>query len=159
MIGMPPAHSVLRRRAIVSGRAIGAEGTPFDDGTSLSLRFMPGDDAGISPKRRRQGKNSTEQPALRADKHVRRFACHMRRDGWFFFLDVPPGKYTLDRHGPDGEVAQSRDVLVPPYKPDAKSPIVTVAFELVGPLSRRSQPPGPGMQGPAVLDPNQLKGN
>lgn len=98
----------LRRRAVVGGRALDRAGRPYTDASALALN-------GLRPPRR--------------------FACHMRRDGSFFFLDVPPGRYTLDRCDAAGSVVQTKKVVVAPFAPSDPVPVVSVDLEIVDPVA------------------------
>lgn len=100
----------LRRRAVVGGRTVDGAGRPLRDPSRLALNAVP---AG------------------------RRYACHLRRDGCFFFLDVPPGAYSLDRSNHDDKVVQSRQVVVAPYVDDTRMPVVWIDL---GPMDEGHAP-------------------
>jgi hypothetical protein len=104
MTRTPVARVVLRRRAVVAGRAVDAAGTPCIGASTLVLREATGD----APRER---------------------ACHMRRDGSFFFLDVPPGRHALNRIDAAGAIEHSIKVVVPNAGPDARLPLVSVELE------------------------------
>lgn len=110
-----PGTVRVHRRAVVAGRAFDAQGRLFLDGASLSLAAVDPALPGASPA-----------------PWARRFDCHMRADGSFFFLDVPAGRYRLDRRDAGGEVVQSGDVTVPPVDPSEKVPVARIEFEIVG---------------------------
>lgn len=95
----------VRRRAVVGGRALVA-GRPYTDADRLALNAVP--------------------PG-------RRFACHGRSDGSFFFLDVPPGRYSLDRSDVSGKVVQTKKIVVKPYAADTRMPVVQVDLEIKDP--------------------------
>jgi len=103
MSAAPVARVVVRRRAVVAGRAVDASGKPVD-AARLSLR-----------------------DAL--DPTARVHACHVRRDGGFFFLDVPPGRYALNRADAAGAVEHSTEVVVPQADREARPPLVSVVLD------------------------------
>ena len=119
-----PARVEVRHRAVVCGRAFDAEGRPFVDAASLSLCAVDEAAASASGTKRMAGKMTAPW--------TRRFACHIRPDGSFYFLDVPAGHYMLNRFDNAGAVVQSRDVLLPLVDPSEKVPVARVEFEIVG---------------------------
>ena len=133
----------LRRRAVVCGRAFDKTGNPFTDAANLWLCRVPDETAPVASKRRRK----TEQAASDLpDPHasrVRRHACHMRRDGSFFFLDVEPGRYVLNRFDEAGAIVQTKAILLPPFDRQAKVPIVSIEFEIVERTSETDSSSGP----------------
>lgn len=102
----PAASWVVRRRAVVGGRAVDRGGVPWTAGERL---------------------------ALAADPPGRRFACHMRGDGSFFFLNVPAGRCALERSDDAGKVVQTKKVVVAPYASDSRMPVVQIDLEVVDP--------------------------
>ena len=107
----------VRRRAVVAGRARDADGRPFDDAAALTLRAAPSEAA--------------------PDAWRRPFACHLRADGGFFFLDVPEGRYLLAQTDARGRVLRSCDVRVDAPAPGGRWPVARVDFETVGPAAGR----------------------
>lgn len=94
----------MRRRAVVGGRAVDKAGLPFTDASVL---------------------------VLTGGKPPRRFNGQMRRDGSFFFLDVPAGAYTLSCCNASGHVLQTKKVVVPQASADAPLPLVSVDLKIV----------------------------
>lgn len=113
-----PAREV-RRRAVVSGRVVDGAGRPYARACTLALVRL---------------------------KPERRFAGQMRAGGCFFFLDVPPGRYTLDRCDAAGAVVQTKKLVVPAYTADTRMPVMNVDVEIVDPA------------GSPAASPPQLKG-
>jgi hypothetical protein len=103
------ARVELRRRAVVAGRARDAQGRPFGDAAALTLRAAPPDAA--------------------LDAWRRPFACHLRPDGGFFFLDVPEGRHLLEQTDIDGAVVRSRELWVPASAPARRWPLTSIDFE------------------------------
>lgn len=95
----------VRRRAVLAGRCVDADGRPVERGICLSLALVPDDG--------------------------RRRSATMRPGGVFFFLDVPAGRHELIRSDAGGAVAQTMTVDIPPCDPPAKLPAVTVDFAVV----------------------------
>lgn len=91
----------IRRRAVVAGR--------------LPLAAMPSFDA--------------RQLALNSVGGERQFPCRLRPDGRFFFLDVPAGRYTLDRADSAGNVVAKTELAVAPVAADARMPMVQIDLE------------------------------
>lgn len=106
MTRLAPGPSTIRRRAVVAGRLPPAAEQLLVDPDRLALNTMP-------PQRR--------------------FGCHLRRDGRFFFLDVPVGNYTLDWSDDSGKVLESKEVVVTPYATDTRMPVVQIDLEAAGP--------------------------
>jgi hypothetical protein len=101
-----PTPSTIRRRAVVAGRLPPAADYQTTDAHRLVLNTVP-------PQRR--------------------FECHLRRDGRFFFLDVPAGSYTLGWSDDAGKVSESQTVVVAPYTSDTRMPMVQIDLEAAGP--------------------------
>ena len=93
----------LRRRAVVGGRMVDAAGERVAGCARVVL-------------------NPKTQGASRE--------CHARRDGSFFFLDVPSGKYSLEGFDGSGKAIKARDIVVKPYGTDARMPVVQVDLEV-----------------------------
>lgn len=147
----------VRRRAVVGGRAFDEAGKPFTDAASLSLCRVLDETAPAVSKRK--GKNAQPVSDTQA-RQPRRHACHMRRDGTFFFLDVPAGRYVLNRVDAAGAVdTPFVCISLPLYGPRAKMPIVSIEFEIVKRTSETDSSSGRQMVGPGLRDQPQLKGN
>ncbi|HSI25936.1 MAG TPA: hypothetical protein VK948_00895 [Aeromicrobium sp.] len=103
----------VRRRAVLAGCCVDADGQPVDRGLRLALATVPDDG--------------------------RRRPAHLRPGGTFFFLDVPAGRHALIRLDAGGAIAQTIPVVVPASDPPAKLPVVTVDFAVVDtkPAGRR----------------------
>jgi hypothetical protein len=57
-------------------------------------------------------------------------AGHARRDGSYFFLDVPSGKYTLEGSDAFDQPIKAREIVVKPYETDTRMPVVRVDLEV-----------------------------
>ena len=136
MNSSPAGRVQLRRRAVLAGRAFDAQGRPFVDGERLSLCAADEGAAARSTAKRA----STAKPHAAPAPWKRHFRCHMRRDGCFFFLDVPAGRYVLQQVDPSGAVVQSREVSIPKADPSERVPVARVEFEIVGHADPRPAP-------------------
>lgn len=101
-----PGSSSIRRRAVVAGRLLPAAEQALAGPDRLALSSVP-------PQRR--------------------FKCHLRPGGRFFFLDVPAGNYTLDLFDDAGAVLESKKVAVTTYARDTRMPVVQIDLEIAGP--------------------------
>lgn len=119
----------VRRRAVVGGRALDAEGRPLADASSLKLCRVA-DDAAPAAAPKRKGKSAKPAPDVQAAP-VRCYPAHLKRDGSFFFLDVPSGRYVLRQIDAAGAVVKTQDVVLAPFDLQAALPIVGVEFEVV----------------------------
>lgn len=119
-----------RRRVIVAGRAFHDDGTLFVDADSMSL--VRTSEAGVPTVAKRKDKRADAVPRV-GEATGRRHACHIRSDGRFFFLDVPPGRYVLQRTDRNRAVAQSKDVQVPAFDEKTALPVVSIEFEIARP--------------------------
>ena len=106
------ARIEVRHRAVLAGRCLDSDGKPPAKPPRLVLDTMPA-----------FGKRRTAR--LRTGGEV------------FFFLDVPAGRYALERLDADGAVVQSQAVEVPADDSRAKPPFVTVDFALSDPTHRK----------------------
>jgi hypothetical protein len=100
----------LRRRAVVGGRMVDAAG----ERVAGCARVV------LNPKTQRAP-----------------IECHARRDGSFFFLDVPSGKYSLEGFDDSGKAIRQRDIVVKPYETDTRMPVVQVDLEVA---ARQAKP-------------------
>lgn len=95
----------IRRRAVVAGRLPPAAMRSLLESHQLALSSVP---------------------------EARRLEGRLRRDGRFFFLDVPPGQYTFDWRDASGKVLETTKVTVAPYAADARMPVVQIDLEAAG---------------------------
>ena len=136
----PNGRVHLRRRAVLAGRAFDAQGRPFVDGERLSLCAADEVAPARSPAKRAASGSGTPKPHGAPASWKRHFRCHMRRDGCFFFLDVPAGRYVLQQVDPSGAIVQSREVSIPKADPSERVPVARVEFEIVGHADPRPAP-------------------
>ena len=100
-----PGPWTIRRRAVVAGR-VPLSAVPTVAGSHrLALSSVP---------------------------EARRFEGRLRRDGRFFFLDIPPGQYTFDWRDASGKVLETTKVSVAPYAADARMPVVQIDLDVAG---------------------------
>jgi hypothetical protein len=105
------AGNEIRRRAVLAGRCVDANGQPLAQAYPLVLHAVPDDG--------------------------RRRKANLRPGGAFFFLDVPAGRHALARLDDEGEIVQSLPVTVPKPSSQAKLPFVTVDFPIADPTQRK----------------------
>lgn len=85
---------------------------------------------------------TTEMPSvahselwLQSARGSRRYDSHARPGGVFFFLDVPAGRYILNRIDADGVTVEAQKVVVPAAEPDARLPRLHLVVPIAPPTS------------------------
>lgn len=126
-----------RHRVIVAGRAFCDDGEPFIDAGSMWLVRTSDASAPAVSKRKDKRAGTVAVVASDGEAAGRRYACRIRADGRFFFLDVPAGRYVLQRAARDAAGAHSQDVTVPAFDEKTKLPVVNLEFEIARPAVPR----------------------
>jgi len=115
----PDGWMVIRSRVSLAGRVTGADGEIASGGV-LSLTAAKDAD--------RQSASPT----------LHRYDAPIRPDGFYFFLDLPPGDYVLNGEDEGGNKFDEKQVSIPPA--DASGPPDIIAVDLSAALKSDATP-------------------
>jgi hypothetical protein len=105
----PDGWIVMRSRVSLAGRVIGADGEIASGGLLSLTAAKDADWQSASPM-------------------PHRYDAPIRPDGFYFFLDVPPGDYVLNGEDEGGNEIEQKQVSIP--RVDASGPPDIVAVDL-----------------------------
>ncbi len=107
---------VLRRRVSLGGHVLRGDGVAASGGVVRLAAVGPADTPAAAPGRRAHARGAMPQvqPALPAPgPHRPVIETPIRRDGSYFYLDLPAGDYAVDAVDERGRKAEARVVAVP----------------------------------------------
>ncbi|MDM0047907.1 hypothetical protein [Variovorax sp. J22R115] len=107
--------TVVRRRVSVAGRVARRDGSPVSSGV-VQLRHEASVQAQTGVPERAGSRGSARADAAATattTAQASAFETQIRRDGLYFYLDVPAGRYVLGGHDQGGGLIESRAITVP----------------------------------------------